>query len=115
MGEVGAASLRGVSMAMATERGNQPHQQRRATDDVVCSEPGGSAHEPGHEDALHAPARSLVSVYVVSMDLVAGRFRLTHRRQLDSLVDLVQRELDIEARDADAPVAHELFAPPHAA
>jgi len=62
-----------------------------------------------------APPRSLVCGYVVSLGLVAGRLRLTHGRQLDSLVDLVQRELDIEARNADAPVAHDLFAPPFAA
>jgi len=49
------------------------------------------------------------------MDLVAGGLGLTHRWQLDSVVDLVQRELDVEARNADAPVAHDLFAPPFAA
>ena len=87
----------------------------RATDDVVCRARGILPMSLVTTMPFTSPARSLVSVYVVSMDLVAGRFRLTHRRQLDSLVDLVQRELDIEARNADAPVAHDLFASPFAA
>jgi len=56
--------------------------------------------------------RSLVRVYIVSISLVPDRLRLTHRGQLDSLVDLVQRQLDIEARNSDVPFAHDLLSMP---